>query len=59
MTCKCKNKMVMFKEKGAFYLVCFVIFRFFSNFASCLGTVPSKECLVNLLKNKNYEREKE
>ena len=51
--------MVMFKEKGAFYLVCFVIFRFFSNFASCLGAVPSKECLVNLSKNKNYDRKKE
>ena len=48
----------MFKEKGAFYRVCFVIFSFFSNFASCLGAVPSKECLVNLLKNKKMQTRK-
>ncbi len=49
----------MFKEKDAFYRLCFVIFRIFSTLASCLGAVPSKECLVNLLKNKNYDRKKE
>ena len=49
----------MLKEKVGFYHVCFAIFWFFSNFANCLGLFPTKECLVNLLKNKNYDRKKE
>ena len=43
----------MLKEKVGFYHVCFAIFWFFSNFANCLGLFPTKECLVNLYKNKN------